>query len=214
MAGDRGLPSRRWSRTRMARRRGGRWRGLSDNRQAGFYVRDADAFRDHACAACCGKLTPGWRPVGKVVYGARHVRPLGDIAAFCAPVRARMREARRRPSRRRYEPASWGQFQGRTALRRHDQSLCRATSRRLWNSLHVSARPRPTKAPFAPRKGPVADLSVKKYRLAVLQARGCAIPTAQAETARIAARRLAALARRWCGRSVVSAQRSAAVALF
>jgi hypothetical protein len=63
------------------------------------------------------------------------------------------------------------------------------------------------------RSGGRSHISVKKHRLAVVQDRGCAIPTAQAETAPIAARRLAALARRWCGRSVVSAQRSAAVAL-
>jgi len=53
----------------------------------------------------------------------------------------------------------------------------------------------------------------EKDRLAVVRDKGCAIPTAQAESAGIAARRLAPLAYRWCGRSVVSAQRSAAVAL-
>jgi hypothetical protein len=56
----------------------------------------------------------------------------------------------------------------------------------------------------------VADLNVRKYRLAVVQDTGCAIQTAQAETARIAAPRVGALPPRWCGRSVVSAQRSAA----
>jgi len=56
----------------------------------------------------------------------------------------------------------------------------------------------------------VADLSVRKYRLAVVQDRGCAIQTEQAETARIAAPRVGALPPRWCGRSVVSVQRSAA----
>ena len=61
----------------------------------------------------------------------------------------------------------------------------------------------------------MTDLSVKKYRAPVLRARECAIATAQAETAAIAPRCLAALPHRWSRRSVVSleAQRSAAAAL-
>ena len=60
-----------------------------------------------------------------------------------------------------------------------------------------------------------ATFSAKKYRVPVLRARECAIATAQAETAGIAPRCLAALPHRWSRRSVVSleAQRSAAAAL-
>src|SRR5262245_2718147 len=59
----------------------------------------------------------------------------------------------------------------------------------------------------------VADVSVRKFRVAVLRAREYAMATAQAEMARIAARRLAALPPGWNRRSVVSSRRSAAVAL-
>jgi hypothetical protein len=107
-------------------------------------------------------------------------------------------DAKERPHCRRI--SSRGRMEGAHDRRGHDQR------RRLW--------PRGVSSLATQVRAPAADLSVKKYRLAVLQARGCAIPTTQAETARIAARRLAALAPRWCGRSVVSAQRSAAVALF
>jgi len=62
---------------------------------------------------------------------------------------------------------------------------------------------------------PLADVIVKKYRVPVHRARECAIATAQAETAGIAPRCLAALPPRWNRRSVISleAQRSAAAAL-
>src|SRR5262249_21187640 len=58
-----------------------------------------------------------------------------------------------------------------------------------------------------------ADVSVKKFRVPVLRAREYAIATAQVEMARIAAWRLATLPFRWSQRSVVSSQRSAAIAL-
>src|SRR5262249_32704788 len=64
-----------------------------------------------------------------------------------------------------------------------------------------------------PANHSVADVSVKKFRVTVLRAREYAIATAQAEMARIAARRLAALPPGWKRRSVVSSRRSAAVAL-
>src|SRR5262245_7730223 len=68
---------------------------------------------------------------------------------------------------------------------------------------------------FARRCGEetLPGLSVKKFRLPVHRAREYAIATAQAEMARIAARRLAALPPGWNRRSVVSSQRSAAAAL-
>src|SRR5215831_6743778 len=65
-----------------------------------------------------------------------------------------------------------------------------------------------------PANHSVADVSGKKFRVPVLRAREYAIATAQAEMARIAARRLAALPPRWSRRSVVSSQRSAAVMLL
>jgi hypothetical protein len=55
-------------------------------------------------------------------------------------------------------------------------------------------------------------VSVKKYRVPMLRAIGCAIATAQPETARISARRLAGLPPRWSRRSVVSSQWSPTVA--
>src|SRR5262245_48582086 len=64
-----------------------------------------------------------------------------------------------------------------------------------------------------PANHSVADVSVKKFRVLVLRAREYAIATAQAEMARIAARRLAALPPGWNRKSVVSSRRSAAVAL-
>ena len=83
---------------------------------------------------------------------------------------------------------------------------------RACSSMSVEPARRSTRIPArrCAQCDAVGDLRVKKYRMVVLQARRCAIPTPQAETARIAAPRVGALPPRWCGRSVVSAQRSAA----
>src|SRR5215510_4054006 len=84
----------------------------------------------------------------------------------------------------------------------------------------LAARAQQPAISLSPRCGEVqpanpsgADVSVKKFRVPVLRAREYAIATAQAEMARIGARRVAALTPRWSRRSVVSSQRSAAVAL-
>ena len=110
------------------------------------------------------------------------------------------------------------------------RSLCPATVHKLVPShppqilnANVCLGPHDAQQPamsLSPRCGEVqpanpsvADVSVKKFRVPVLRAREYAIATAQVEVARIAAWRLAALPPRRSQRSVVSSQRSAAIAL-